>query len=430
MAFLLNGLILISSISYGYFLVTVFLVNHYREPVKKIVKGSKQYHLYLIIPVLNEETIIKQTLKQLTAQLATLPSTIDAKIIAVDDHSEDGSLTVLTRFKSPYLKVLHRNAGRHQGKGAVINTAVSYLRRYEKSVDPHETVIGVLDADARISQSALIEAVARFETEPEMDMLQTGVSIDNQTNWLTRMQNFDFMGVNNATQQLRNRLGQGIASGNGQFVRLSLALENPWGNSLLEDLEYTIRTWLLGQKVQFTHQIVVQQEGVTSVRALIKQRARWSQGALQCLKYLPALWRTKHVNLFTKVDTSIWMLMPITGCIVPVTGLVTLIVFIERSWRGWVVGGHFLVLQTIFAIILLTCVVLTLVFQRNSQDAQQPQSWWRSLWLSLNFQLYLFIIALTPYVAVYRQLFGRTAWVKTQHGVQPEFAKQGGRTRV
>lgn len=80
----------------------------------------------------------------------------------------------------------------------------------------------------------LTRVLAHFEQEPQLAMIQTSVNIYNQPNWLTKMQNFEFMGVNNATQQLRNRLGQGIASGNGQFVRLDLALQNPWGIAYLK----------------------------------------------------------------------------------------------------------------------------------------------------------------------------------------------------
>ncbi|MFC6165722.1 glycosyltransferase family 2 protein [Lactiplantibacillus dongliensis] len=420
---IINLAITISSLFYLYFLFNIMLVNHYREPTTTPQKGQQPMRLYLIIPVLNEAAIIQKTITQLSAQLDQLPKTIQAQIIAVDDNSTDRSLSELAQTDSPYLQVLHRAGNEKQGKGAVLNTAIQYLQHtLAKDADPEQTIVGVLDADAFMTSQDLTAVVANFEQQPKIAMLQTGVSIYNQPNWLTRMQNFEFMCVNSATQQLRNRLGQGIASGNGQFVRLSLALVNPWGDRLLEDLEFTLRTWLLGRQVRFTHTIVVQQEGVEKLRPFFKQRVRWCQGAVQCMHYLPALWRSKNLNWFQRIDTTFWILMPITGCIVPVTSLVTLITLIMRSLQDWVTGWHHVALITVILIALFACLILTILFQRNSADAQQATKFWPALWDSISFQGYLLIIGLTPYAAIARQLGGQTNWTKTRHGAGRAYA--------
>ncbi|WP_237756506.1 glycosyltransferase family 2 protein [Lactiplantibacillus herbarum] len=412
-----NISIIISTLFYVYFILSIVLFNHYRESAKLVQKGPESFELILIIPVLNEEAIIGKTIADLTHQLSQLPATIQAHIIAVDDHSTDNSLQVLTNSQSPYLKVIHRAGREHHGKGAVINTAIQYLQQsLVKDADPERTVIGILDSDAFMSSQDFTEVIARFEQAPKMSMLQTGVGIYNQTNWLTRMQNFEFIGVNSAAQQLRNRLGQGIASGNGQFLRLSLAEKNTWGHSLLEDLEYTLRTWLLGGRVNFTHTIVVQQEGITKLRPFFKQRIRWCQGALQCIRYLPALWRSRYVNKFQKIDTTFWVLTPITGCILPITNLIALLTLIIESIRGFRTGWHHLALITIIMVALFACLYLALIFQRNAMSERKSPALWRAFLEGIGFQGYLLIIALTPYAAVFRQLTGKTGWVKTAHG--------------
>ncbi|AVK62467.1 glycosyl transferase family 2 [Lactobacillus sp. CBA3605] len=447
-------------------------MNHYREPVQPATKDPAKFNLYLVIPVLNEDQIIAKTVSHLSTQLAKLPATIHAQIITVDDNSTDNSLATLAASKSPYLQVLHRAGNDQQGKGAVINTAIQYLEHtLAQGTAPEQSIIGILDADAFMSSADLIQVVARFERTTKLAMLQTGVNIYNQTNWLTRMQDFEFMGVNSATQQLRERLGQGIASGNGQFVRLPfklamlqtgvniynqtnwltrmqdfefmgvnsatqqlrerlgqgiasgngqfvrlpLALKNPWGNSLLEDLEFTLRTWLLGGQVEFTHTIVVQQEAVDHLRPFFNQRVRWCQGALQCMHYLPAIWRSAYVNWFQKIDITFWILMPITGCLVPLASLITLITLISRSMQDWTGGWHHLAIITIFLIALLSCALLAGICQRNYADIHQKLPFWRAMLTSIGFQGYLLIIAVTPYAAIYRQLVGKTNWTKTRH---------------
>jgi len=412
--------ITISSLFYGYFLLNILLINHYREPSQSFKKGTQPYRLYLIIPVLNEAGVITTTINRLSQELAKLPDSIEPQIIAVDDNSSDRSLAELAASKSPFLQILHRAGNERQGKGAVINTAVHYLQNtLARQASPETTVIGVLDADAFMNFQDLTKVVAQFEAMPKMAMLQTGVSINNQTNWLTRMQNFEFMCINSSTQQLRNRLGQGIASGNGQFVRLSLARNNAWGNSLLEDLEYTLRTWLLGGQVRFTHTIVVQQEAVRQLPAFFNQRVRWCQGAVQCMHYLPVLWRSRFVNNFQKFDTTFWITMPITGCLVPITSLVALVTLITHSLQNWSDGWHHLALVTILIITVLSCIVFTNLFERNTRDAHLPFKLWSTLLDSFSFQVYLLIIGLTPYAAITRQLIGQTKWTKTTHGSAP-----------
>ena len=409
--------ITISSLFYAYFLLNILLINHYREPTQTVHKGPQPFRLYLVIPVLNEAGIITNTIDRLSRELAKLPQSIEPQIIAVDDNSSDHSLAKLAASKSPYLQILHRAGNDQQGKGAVINTAIHYLQHtLARQASPQTTIIGVLDADAFMNAHDLTEVVAHFEADTKMAMLQTGVSINNQTNWLTRMQNFEFMCVNSSTQQLRNRLGQGIASGNGQFVRLSLANNNVWGDSLLEDLEYTLRTWLLGGQVRFTHTIVVQQEAVVSLRPFFQQRVRWCQGAIQCMHYLPALWRSRFVNNFQKFDTTFWIIMPLTGCIVPITSLVALITLVTHSFQNWTSGWHHLALATIIVIAILSCIIFTNLFERNTLDAKLPFKFWATLKDSFTFQVYLLIIGLTPYAAITRQLLGQKGWTKTRHG--------------
>ncbi|MFB9770451.1 glycosyltransferase family 2 protein [Lactiplantibacillus modestisalitolerans] len=417
MRILITIAITISSLFYLYFLLTVILVNHYRQPVKTYVKRERPYQLFIVIPVLNEELIIGRTIERLSAELAKLPKSIHAQIIAVDDDSKDQSLRKLAESQSPYLQILHRAGNRRLGKGAVLNTAVDYVKTtLAANTDPKTSIIGVLDADAFMTAHDLTQVVAHFEAEPKMAMLQTGVLINNQQNWLTKMQNFEFMGINNATQQLRNQLGAGIASGNGQFVRLQLAQQNPWGNSLLEDLEFTLRTWLLGGRTVFDHHLVVEQEAVTQLHPFFRQRVRWCQGAVQCMHYLPALWRSKQLNYFQKIDTSFWILMPITGCIIPITSVITLIILVSRSLTNWHVGWHHLAIITIVAITLLVCLLLANILQRNYASIQRKVPLLSAFWQGLSFQAYLLIVGMTPYVAIYRQLHGRTDWTKTHHG--------------
>ncbi|GAB6093213.1 glycosyltransferase family 2 protein [Furfurilactobacillus curtus] len=408
----------ISITFYCYFLITVILTNQARQLVHFEQKGATPYHLFIVIPVLNEAGVIAHTISNLINTFTELPATITPHIIAINDNSDDDSLAILQTIDSSFLTIINRQAPTaRQGKGAALNHAIKHIQKHYPTLDDTMTIIGILDADAIMTAADFTHLIADFEADPKLSMIQTAVAIYNQTNWLTRIQDFEFMSMNNSTQQLRTSLGQGIASGNGQFVTLRLAIENPWGNSLLEDLEFTLRAWLNGYQTAFTHNVIVHQEGITKLRPFIRQRIRWCQGGLDCLPYLPRLWRSHYVNLFQRVDTTLWVITPFLACVVPITNLIVLItqvgLYLTQAPQHWVSPA----LMLIMFLNVMICFVLAMQYQRNYAKVTRMPSFLAALWLSVSFQVYLIIMSIVPFIAIGRQLSGRHTWVKTTHSV-------------
>lgn len=76
--------------------------------------------LSIIIPVFNEKDTIEEVFKRLEA----LPgSNFEKEIIAVDDHSTDGTMELLQKLESKYNFVLLDHI-KNMGKGAAIKTAL------------------------------------------------------------------------------------------------------------------------------------------------------------------------------------------------------------------------------------------------------------------------------------------------------------------
>ncbi len=149
--------------------------------------------------------------------------------------------------------------------------------------DFNHTVVGVIDSDSEPSFKILLNIFDGF-THSNYDLLQTGIAISNIHNFLTLMQEFEF-GVPNLLQQIiRMGWGSAIASGNGQFMTLKMAIQIKWNNSLLDDLEFSINGLLHGFRGGFLANTFMPQEGVNSYRPLVKQRVRWCQGGMQCLR--------------------------------------------------------------------------------------------------------------------------------------------------
>jgi 1,2-diacylglycerol 3-beta-glucosyltransferase len=110
------------------------------------------------------------------------------------------------------------------------------------------------------------------------------------------MQDAEFVIFTEIYQRARVRVGSTGLGGNGQFNRLSALMSlgaAPWTDCLTEDLDMGIRFLAAGWSNVFVPTADVAQQAVTSPRRLVRQRARWFQGHLQCWKRIGMLLRSR-----------------------------------------------------------------------------------------------------------------------------------------
>ncbi len=198
------------------------------------------------------------------------------EVWAIDDNSTDSTPEILDRLaaKYPQLQVLHRTGETKGGKSGALNQVLTLMQG---------DIIGVFDADARVTPDLLQQVVAYFQTET-VGAIQLRKAIANSTtNFLTRGQRAE-MALDAYLQQQRIAIGGiGELRGNGQFVRRT-ALEscNGWNEeTITDDLDLTIRLHLTGWQIELMPYPPVQEEGVTTVKALWNQRNRWAEGGFQ-----------------------------------------------------------------------------------------------------------------------------------------------------
>ena len=227
---------------------------------KQVKCGIKNipYNLFIMIPLLNEENTINSYVKNMVLELNKLNHTIKTNIVLINDGSNDHTLARLLKMQHTLLNsptniyVLNRvlpNA--RTGKGSALNYGLNFIQNLPTKYDKTHTIIGIVDADGFISAKHIKMVIGAFENNP-VGMVQTAVSMNLTVhNWLSKMQDVEFLGANSFMQESRNTIGQAIASGNGQFTTLEMAESVKWGNSLLEDFEFTIRGLLQGFKTIF-----------------------------------------------------------------------------------------------------------------------------------------------------------------------------------
>ena len=255
----------------------------------------------LLVAAKNEEAVIGNSIKM----LCSLDYPADKyEVWAINDRSTDNTAVVLDRLAQEYpqLKVVHRSASAGGGKSGALNDVVPKT---------FGDIIGVFDADAKITPNLLNEVVPRF-AKPRVGAVQVRKAIANEPeNFWTKGQAAE-MALDSYVQQQRIAVGGiGELRGNGQFVsRTALDSCGGWNEeTITDDLDLTIRLHLDNWKVDLLFTPAVYEEGVTDAVALWHQRNRWAEGGYQ--RYLD-YWRyifRRPMGFGKRIDLLCWMVL-------------------------------------------------------------------------------------------------------------------------
>ena len=378
------------------------------------------YRLVVLIPCLDEELVIGNTVREIR-RLAPRST-----VIVVDDASDDATAEVARAAGATVVQRVLPDA--RQGKGPALNHAYGELATLAsrwRRFDPDRTIVCVLDADGRLSERAIPAVLARFDS-PRVGGVQLPVRIRNKDRFLARMQDFEFWGMSAITQMARIRTRSVSLGGNGQFTRLS-ALRSvgaaPWSHALTEDLDLGIELTLRGWHLDCAAGEWVTQQGVETVRALLRQRTRWYQGHMLCASKAPLLWHRRDVARRTALETTLYLLTPafvmLPWSIAFTLGLAyfvhNLVVHAQMPFDG--VGVHaFFYGAFWYLLTFLPPVMLGLLYARRSEDERIFPAIVKG-----HVQVfYAYVNMLAGWHALWRIARGRTGWDKTERVSEPE----------
>jgi len=384
-------------------------------PVRPAPAPTDDLFFVFLVPCLNEERVLAATLDRLTCQ-----SLQDFLVLVVDDGSDDATFAIAEAFPDPRVRVLHRTApDARKGKGAALNAAVAHLLMPGVLARPADrVVVGLVDADGRLDPEAA-DVVAPYFADPRVGGVQVGVRINNRTaGLLTRLQDMEFVTYTTVFQLPHNRLGIAGLGGNGQFTRLQALLTlgpEPWSDVLTEDLDLGVRLQLNGWWTMHCPAVAVHQQGLTSVRRLIRQRSRWFQGSLQAWALLPQVVRRSSGR--AAAETLHTILMPV---LILVSSLMVL------SFAASVVGVavspvaraqllHWPVFVSWYLLTFLPGLLFARVYLRRGDSV----GWLRAGLFGHAFILYGLLWMAAGWWAVLRVLRGRSSWFKTERLPDP-----------
>ena len=296
--------------------------------------------VYFIVPCLNEERVIEDSVRN----LLTDPRGI---VVVVDDASDDRTGRIAASVDPDRVIVLRRELpAARLGKGPALNAGFSSVLQdaAARGIAPSRITVCVMDADGRLSDGAL-DAVLPLFADSRVGGVQLPVRIRRvRGSVLTLLQDLEFWGVC-AVAQL-GRIGSGTVSlgGNGQFTRLAALLElgdSPWRARLTEDLDLALALATAGWRLSSTPQAYVSQQGLTGLRALINQRTRWYQGHMQAGRWLPSLWGSRRLSHLSMLELTLYLLVP-WALVLPWSLIFNYNLVLMGMWvAGWVAGRAF-----------------------------------------------------------------------------------------
>lgn len=402
----------VSFVGIGIYLVWVLILILFGQDQKLQQTQLKEpiEQLIILVPALNEALVIRQTITNFVAQTASLPQ---VKMVIIDDASSDQTAQVVNETLQQLacgskVQLLQRYLPEaQQGKGEALNWA------YQQLVEPlapslrKRVICGVLDADAYMDEVAYLRVMEHFAFDPELSLLQTRVAMFKEQNWLQKLQDIEFVIINNWIQNIRNRLGNAAASGNGQFIRVSAVNGYyPWGNALLEDFEFSTRFLLQAKATHYASEIVVYQEALAQVRPFIRQRARWTQGGLDCLVgYWPKILLSKAIGTKAKMEMTFYLLLPFISL---ATGLANLLVLVFVSWfiqLYWPIVVSLLFINSCF-----NFYILSIYEHETRRLGIIKKLFFMTIMLGYNYLFYFAIV-----LACYKKIRRQTKRVKTTH---------------
>jgi cellulose synthase/poly-beta-1,6-N-acetylglucosamine synthase-like glycosyltransferase len=250
----------------------VFLLISFfeRKPQKKTNTLPRHFpSVTIVVPSYNEEKTLQKTVESLLS--LSYPKD-KLEILIVDDGSKDATREIGQRLASehPCVRYFYKENG---GKYTALNFGIEHSQ---------SDLVGCLDADSFVAQDALIEVVKVFE-EKGVSAVVPAMHVYKPRNLLELMQSVEYTFGIFIKKMFDNLAAISVLPGPFSIYRREVfARIGPFRHAHnTEDMEIAFRMHKFGLKIRNAHTAFVYTTVPNTIRALLKQRTRWSQGFLQ-----------------------------------------------------------------------------------------------------------------------------------------------------
>ena len=264
----------------------------------------------VVIPAFNEEKVISRTIDSLLAQQYAGA----LEIIVVDDGSTDSTYQQAraTYGEHQRVRVFTKANG---GKASALNFGIAHAM--------HEVIIA-LDADTLFARDTVAELVQPL-ADPRVAAVAGNAKVGNRINLVTRWQALEYVTSQNLDRRAFSLLDC-ITVVPGAVGAWRRPVINEVGgfrdDTLAEDQDLTLAVRRAGYSVAYADGAVALTEAPDTLRALARQRFRWSFGTLQCAwKHRATLFRRSYGTLGWIAMPNVWLFQLLLPALSPLADL-------------------------------------------------------------------------------------------------------------
>lgn len=222
----------------------------------------------VLVPACNEERVVGNILEDLLVQTYQ-----KWECFVICHNCTDNTVKIVAAFEARDKRIKSLVLDKGNGKPYALNHALQFARG---------EVITTIDADGHVKPEYLQKLSKYF---PKYDATQSYLDTGNRTfNFLTRMQDLEFLCFTNLYQHGRRVLRQNcLLGGTGQSIKKSILLKHGgWsGDSLTEDYYITMQMNVRKDKIAYAFDTILYDEKVPWWTSFFRQRARWLRGNFQ-----------------------------------------------------------------------------------------------------------------------------------------------------
>ena len=277
-------------------LVVIIMLAMYQRYRSQRPEPNYTPPVTIIVPAYNEERVIAATIRSLLSQVYAG----ELDIVVVDDGSPDDTYGVVTREfgTDPRVAAFRKENG---GKASALNFGIARARG---------EIIVCLDADTQFTPTTVARLVARM-SDPKVGAVAGNAKVGNRHNIVTRWQALEYVTSQNLERRAFAVLNAitivpgAVGAWRKAYVQ---AVGGFSDDTLAEDQDLT---WSLGEegvRVVYADDAIAYTEAPDTLRALIRQRFRWSFGTLQSVwKHKKITFRPKYGALGMIAMPNVWL---------------------------------------------------------------------------------------------------------------------------
>lgn len=254
-----------------YFEVFLFISFFEKVPAEKTSEEPKRYpFVSIVVPCFNEERTLKDTVHSLLEMQYPKDK---LEVLIVDDGSKDKTREIAESLVAADSRVRFFSKP-NGGKWTALNLGIENSRG---------ELVGCLDSDSSVAPDALLEVVKKFENNPNTGAVVPVMKVRFPKNLLELMQSAEYTFGVFVKKTFDNLSAISVLPGPFSIYRKSvfdqIGLFKHAHNT--EDMEMAFRMHANQLGIENAHTAVVYTNVPNTVRKLVKQRTRWSQGFLQ-----------------------------------------------------------------------------------------------------------------------------------------------------